>query len=689
MSTLPSISGLNAVTHYQPTTNPLAVTHEQPRPRASNVFNLHPPRRSSPQTIVQGRLFMHAPLEPLLVPPAPGTPFRAQPLWIPQHLVSEIQPTAVIPDEIPKETGTKVLYRMLSKKSLREIAVERDVNLDATTCEEYVDQLVMYDTIMPEWSQKIFHATIDNLPALSKCQLWGFIRYHSLFTWPDYMTLAQDELVVHVCSIMLMGRFIVRIINDTDKERLQKILSKAPRKIVARIANDRRDIMHAGTTQKFVRKFSRQMMIQYICGDSDHEILPLWNRYHTIDKHKYRVSLRDLYEFSDAAFETFTPRWLVPSIVESILDALAQDTALLDTMMTNYQMLSPPDNDPIDYFLDNIIHYETVFTRPADTVTLSLEQVITLDREGREEYLKILTDVQLRTLCDAQLSYHNHREFIHRCLEFFDHPTFFVPYEMLRAVNSETVVNFDDIRTPGLMTVAYGTAIHYYVYDLQDLISAFNIGSAVADVKFYQPQDPTLVFEYREIEVLDRLLTKYHGQQVDELRGIIEKVLVCSRERRITDQIHIDKFNMFNIDERAMIKRILILIFETGMYMRRWKGPGHPYPIFRKDTESPELPDNVVMVWLTSIRDHLDSTTTRVQKFILELPQCERRQRDITVYDMSFKKLWDRVIAGDASDIGYCIRMASSFFVGTALHYHRVFLDEDIPGTAGDFDVIS
>ena len=110
------------------------------------------------------------------------------------------------------------------------------------------------------------------------------------------------------------------------------------------------------------------------------------------------------------------------------------------------------------------------------------------------------------------------------------------------------------------------------------------------------------------------------------------------------------------------------------MYMRKWRGPGHPYPIYEAQTKTLGYdPNDKVTESLIHCHQQLvDNSQER--KFAWDLPVCFYERATVMNKNVSLGQLLEIVGSG-----GYCIRMASSLLTSSSYRYLLLFFGERIP----------
>ena len=111
------------------------------------------------------------------------------------------------------------------------------------------------------------------------------------------------------------------------------------------------------------------------------------------------------------------------------------------------------------------------------------------------------------------------------------------------------------------------------------------------------------------------------------------------------------------------------------MYMRKWQGPGHPFPLLFSQTLKSIDPEPLIQSHLFTLREMLEKMPVEIRTFLLTINTCSYLDNAIEKGNYPFKWYLEHVSKGK-----YCYRMASNIFVGTALHFIRILFNENIPG---------
>lgn len=163
-------------------------------------------------------------------------------------------------------------------------------------------------------------------------------------------------------------------------------------------------------------------------------------------------------------------------------------------------------------------------------------------------------------------------------------------------------------------------------------------------------------------------------------------------------------FNQLNNNDKKLLEEILMLCFEAGMYMRRWLGPGNPYPYrilgreiefsdgtFRPITNNTyeggpsynQVEDELVPVKLVEIMERVEQLSEQGTEFYNKI-------REYTVNDITRETEYTgglltrtiRSIISDRRALGNCIQLQGQYFIVTGYKNLRI-MNVNIP----DFDI--
>ena len=249
--------------------------------------------------------------------------------------------------------------------------------------------------------------------------------------------------------------------------------------------------------------------------------------------------------------------------------------------------------------------------------------------------------------------------------------TFFIPLKcesinLIDATLESTRENF---------IIAHGKINSYTAHTIEELMGSIsNYGTFIYEGF---PSKLSLISE-NEILNLESLIeyildsSLSYPSSLYELRDVITK--------------HMIEKSTIIPHPKCDILNVLKIIFEIGMYQRRWIGPPSPYPMKKSDTLRLDFNlDEMMTIHYTRLEKELneeiknDIYPLRICKIIagIEVPETD--------YGLDFKKYHSMVVSGDE-----CVRVASSVYIATASYYARKFYNHTFEGySASELDPIS
>lgn len=346
-------------------------------------------------------------------------------------------------------------------------------------------------------------------------------------------------------------------------------------------------------------------------------------------------------------------------------------------------MAIPQGVDPRIYFRNNVIHYQRVISRgnyvPAFTESDFLTQYLDLE---------LYTDLELFTLLGVYINYSSRPELLRNLSRLRNEEMFFIPFSR-KCRNTYTQL-FTPTSDESVFIIAFGTLSNYVGYEIEELTSAFHFTEPSSntliqgDFVFLRPDNIREVFSVSQIKQLRDLLVTF--SKFDVLIQKINEGLHDLESKTEYDRSLLSQLRTFSPEEMVPVKEYLDKIFELGMYMRRWKGPGHPYPLSEAQTrDNTLLPEKKTWEVLDSLEKKRQQMSPRVRSSIVGT--WDKRTdtffnglRIVDYYGMtacqtslSLSQLLHEVIKG-----AYCIRMASSRLISTSYYYLKLFFNESI-----------
>ena len=571
-------------------------------------------------------------------------------------------------------------YTKMPAQFINEFARDRDIYLEGST-EQKAEQLWNYERLDSEWIKSVLQfndvqCTIY-LP-LAKYILYGAINgidySHITMGFNDntkfYTRLSlimKKSCHTHRSNITFINEVSVKVIdeyllhNTQFKEDDIQIIPELHKRQMLRTNNvvDLNNIHINGISFPEIRR-----------------------RYTMLKDFKYPEVLVNLYgSVKDAAKSS-------AHMIEPLILAINEDT--VDQIITNIGMIVPLSaENKLKYLLDNIVEYRDIFTRIIKRIR-SLKQLEKSGTASKIKYFNQLTDNEILSTTNAYLPYTSRLDLVKKaasCIAYkgkskernnITTDQFFTPIARKKEyiLNHETIMG-TDVQDLDTFMVAYGTATGYRLYEVDDLYGAFHVDEDDGTFDFRHPEDITQSFDQTSINRLVDLLKAYpQNDELDRLQERIQQGVAIMEEMIEEDEVVCKRLAQLDRHERETMKTLLIHIFEMGMYMRRWKGPGHPYPLIEEDTIIRGFdPEGLVIDTYSSINHIADNLSPTMNQFYNELPLVRYIKGKIKVSNLSTRPYITKVFSGKE-----CIRMASIYLVSSGYHYLKVHFSHGIPG---------
>lgn len=351
-----------------------------------------------------------------------------------------------------------------------------------------------------------------------------------------------------------------------------------------------------------------------------------------------------------------------------------------------------------NYITSNIFYY----TKLPERISY-LEKINISNTKTQIEYIPYMTDGEILNHVKAFLSFDSRRSLVRKAIEFLTimKNQFFLPTIDLyqNANNKETCILLLPVKTKKTYVptyIGYGYAQRYTIIDIEELQMSFitTIGTGGQKrTNFRIPYKPDYTFTCDELEELLLVLKNFQynfpdiGVKFNDLIKQIEDGLFLNKNTALNDyeKTLVSEYRRltFKNNEKKIMRDIFYKIFECGMYMRRWKGPGNPYPVLEIETRDSTIktaslvdPQENTTLCLVEIKKLIDSLSIFNKSFVEKLHILNWMEENEIGESILFAL---RKVGYDTED-GVCIRVYSSLFVETGYHYLQLFYNETIPG---------
>jgi len=336
-----------------------------------------------------------------------------------------------------------------------------------------------------------------------------------------------------------------------------------------------------------------------------------------------------------------------------------------------------------NYFHNNITQYVPYLLNINEYKDYNIENL--MDNPDFDiEILYTYSDNELFNMFELNIDYDSRLSLISKLGLLLRQPGFFQTTNKNYSINKETL-SFTNINEEFNM-VNYGLPRNYHTYDLDDLILAFSTSDNNM-VVFRNPQNNNMSFTVPEIYSLKKLLTYIFDNNDPEYINLITNINIGLRQHYKVDEYDQNLRTIcasFSNGDRENIIKVFEDLFNVAMYMRRWLGPGTPYPIKENQTrnlgdingisESTYVLENSSN-HLNEFINYMDSLPQHITDFIYDLNILEFKNNKFTRIILKFSFILNDVAMGN-----YCIRMASSKFIGTSIYYLNLLFGRTIEG---------
>ena len=650
----------------------------------------------------------------------------ANPATLPQHPPQTPQQSTTPPQRNP--------YAYLNQAILGDILAERDVDVGPGTFNDKIGRLHEFDQILPEWGNNILHTPIIDLHTLSNCQIYFYASAHGVDIAPLYTETLTKTILGHTVAVLVLcqntinpnppnprpivnsperrvARTLVEVteltqqgiipqvespttvffgVEPTELNQVLQMLVEYPLAITPDQYNVLRRIRPKALTRAAEYRGISRVVSQFL---NKEETIFALSRMHlpilsqqcrrALDRYEIlrrltqdqREMLVELYGFENRYEDPYVEvaKVITPSPLEPFIHSIGHRS--IDDLADNVGMIIPPGATKTTYFRDNLIRYRKIFTRRPGLPPPTPEQLVQL-RTGHVAYLESFTDMELFTSLGVYVSYTSRPELINQLISLRTGNSFFIPLSRQRCNNKQTLL-YNETNDPNLFLIGYGNLVSYLGYEIEELLGSFHFrGEGIhRDFVFLRPENLRAFFHRDDLESLRHLLRNY--PQATALHQRITEGLMEMRRKTEYDRNLLRQWDNIPAISREKIRQFLHQLFIAGMYMRRWDGPGTPYPLHQGQTTKNKLPDVAVSRELVECESQLGGMTPDIRVLARGLHMCEYYGTDINQSTQTIGHLYDEVRAER-----YCIRQASSKFVGTGYYYLNLLFTERIP----DFD---
>lgn len=392
-------------------------------------------------------------------------------------------------------------------------------------------------------------------------------------------------------------------------------------------------------------------------------------------------------------------------------DKLSTVIGLYGLTISNREFLSRLPEHPFEYLLitmnensnasvDNVIKIMGLVVPPyVDKLNYLNSSVMCCSQlmiEEKEEFISIrnppdcalamhtYTDKELIDIFDILINYSSRLELIVQLERSRRLNMFFVPCHPDRAVNKETSL-FTDVTNDNNELIGYGLYNSFTCFEIDELLVSFHHPKDAVgddnklDFVFLNPQNGKR-FSQEDVEQLLMLLQIGYHMNREKRRILIDHITKGMKILKEIDALDGRIKKLFDSlceqykDFKGKFHTLLIILFETGMYMRRWKGHGTPFPMKEDDTHGDDShyinSSKGIKIIIETVHNDLN-----VYKLFSHLRKIIFGRTEMVGYNEPFERTFDLVRSDKL-----CMRIGSSSFIGTSHHYLKTFYKEAITG---------
>jgi hypothetical protein len=556
-------------------------------------------------------------------------------------------------------------YLNIPKKYLCIILSGRDVNFVGST-QMIAEQLFEYDNIFPHFVNNI----IDNYyTIIDQLEIYQVLTYGSIYG-VDYSRLttnSQSELRAYT-FVSLSLKYSTDISYFNDDLDLLKRGSLESIAVQLCVEHDIAKVLYVEDLVKIINERNFEVK-------NFDKIEDAAKRYKFLINHKYTKIFKALYVDLIKASYNF------PIDLEKIIVDLSEET--VNSTVQKLGMIIPTIfiNDKLNYIENNIIEYIYSYNNDKLSHISLLTSSNKLHKNSSDYsvmgYLNRMSDNEIINYIGVYVPFRNRDNLVFKSLSVLHIPQFMYPLSNIKkySINDETLLGtpVSSLSLP----FCYGICTKYYTYEVEELLSSFHV-SDDGTSNFRKPEDITTNFTISDIKELLILLEKFRSSDnVNKLIDRINEIIIEVHDRSEYDNEIIENFKLLPDTSKIYVHKMLHNFFIAGMYMRRWKGPGFPYPLKKNET----LVDTDIFqikldAEIHSIIELMDKMPVDSYNFITNIRVCtygNNGKIDKCTNRLSVE--WDKVIKRIS-----CIRVASAYFVGTGYHFLRILFSETIPG---------
>lgn len=499
-------------------------------------------------------------------------------------------------------------YHGMNTNMIERILNNRDIDIPDNKLEEL-------DTIDPEWSESIINRFVKFINnnrldgGFKKAELYylsGYLRlnYYGGSEWVEYISqLSEYELFDSIVLASFRRRTKYNVSLQMSRKELYEAIASGDkvRPVIRHLINclSFSSVDRLITIYKIFDRKSNDIVDLYDRFDIEDLFILGYSPYFANNKlnnklSRYEYLKKSISENSLTSKLLFRFYRILDGNFQNALIKLTKnepldfESYLIEITDDNYYqkskelgMIIPPYVDRYEYFINNVFEYIDVYRKMKRC-------------DNNIENLKELTDGCIfRKVLKCYIPYISREDLIKKTTDLINGKiSFFFPIDR-NPKNDKTYISLENTNNNDLFMIGYGSITEYECYELDELITCFSI-SGDGSFSFRSPNyisgsNFTIdeITELRNIISSFKILSsQYKNAPFTELIQSIDNGIKQIMNYKGIDRVFQDRFENLNQSERRQLFDILTYLFETGMYMRGWLGPGSEYPLDEDSTYS-------------------------------------------------------------------------------------------------------
>jgi len=359
-----------------------------------------------------------------------------------------------------------------------------------------------------------------------------------------------------------------------------------------------------------------------------------------------------------------------------ILFAVEDGTVSLTSVKQTYGLIVPfeiqSEEDEMTYILTTLTFYEPILCRTEPR--LSPTVLKSLPSKEFEQYLTRLTDWEIFQTVGI-VNHVSREDLLRKAVRRVDQVNFFFPIRHPSYCRNRETTDLTDVFDPAALIIGFGTAFSYVAYSGEELCTAFQSSGDNAG-RFRRPDNPDINFTNDEVSHLQFFCHQYSltFSVLHQVLQEIERLILFHAKADMSETQLAIIVARLSPAEKEELKACLLLVFQTGMYMRQWKGPGHPYPVREKDTNGlsrSHYSENLlsqIVVHTTALNERLNTLSHPVRCIVDQLYIYDHVASRHFQSKIKLVEQWQEIRTGN-----WCIRASSSNLISTGYHYLLTF----------------